>query len=127
MAYDSKSTRKEDTTVVSDVEDSKGSEVQVVSEKDEITKRRDKDALRVSFPTYAKMFRDAFGLAANYYMDTVLCTIDKYPHLDIIKFDEWLHTKYPDYDDKGTESMSMKEVLEKHYGTTVMRMIENNL
>jgi len=34
--------------------------------------------------------------------------------IDIIKFDDWLHSKYGDYE---TDNKSMQEIVIEHYGT----------
>jgi hypothetical protein len=50
--------------------------------------------------------------------------IQKKGVLDIIKFDDWLHTQHGQYEDKG---MSMKECIRKEYGENAVSFVEKCL
>jgi hypothetical protein len=41
--------------------------------------------------------------------------------IDIFAFDDWLHREHGDYEDQG---MSMREVIEKHYGKEAAEFVK---
>lgn len=46
------------------------------------------------------------------------------PTIDIIKFDEWLHSKHGAYEEQG---LSMKTCIEKYYGKEGTEIVEKLL
>jgi hypothetical protein len=44
--------------------------------------------------------------------------------IDLLKFDEWLHIKFPDYEDKNPPR-SMKDVLEQEYSEEASAFIQS--
>lgn len=68
-----------------------------------------------------KQFQDYFGCCINPFMDNFMSVILNRQHIDIGKFDEWLHKKFGDYEAKG-ESMNM--VIEEHFGKEAKEFID---
>lgn len=61
-------------------------------------------------------FRKHFGAAAGHpgrFMDRLATAIRKEARLDVIAFDDWLHSRHGDYEDKG---QSMAHCIAEHYG-----------
>lgn len=70
-----------------------------------------------------EMFERIFGVRFSSYMDSMLTVVSKRPCIDIMKFDDFLHKKFGDYDD-GDNPMSMRELLDKEYGEEASKLIE---
>jgi len=70
-----------------------------------------------------KLFRETFGISLNPFLDGFLFALFKKPIINLEKFDAWLEKKFSeDY-----KTMSMTELLLKHYGETVNSQIEDLL
>lgn len=71
-----------------------------------------------------QLFREKFNLPFNQYIDIVMSLGLGKPVLDIIKFDDWLHEKYGNYEDAGH---SMHTLLIEHYGQEIEEQIQKLL
>jgi hypothetical protein len=67
-----------------------------------------------------KFFHFTFSLNFNAYACLLTTTPDR-AKLDVVKFDEWLHQQFGEYEDLDK---SMKDVLEEAYGHDVMKRVE---
>jgi len=64
-----------------------------------------------------KFFHETFGANFNSFADMIFTT-PECARINLIKFDEWLHDKFGDYED---EEKSMKDIIEEHFGNTACR------
>jgi hypothetical protein len=60
----------------------------------------------------------------NAFLDPLLSYLSGTPKLDVCKFDDFLHEKHGSYE---KQKMSMKDVLEKHYGKEAKDFIKKLL
>lgn len=69
------------------------------------------------------LFQKYFAISdPNPYIDKMLSMISGHFILDIFKFDEFLHDKFGNYD-HGEDSISMKELIFKKYGSSAEEFI----
>jgi len=78
----------------------------------------------MTLPEAHKLFHDTLGVSLNQFLDGMLMALCKKPVIDSIKFDDWLHKKFGDYEDSG---LSMEEVLVNNYGQGVANNIADLL
>jgi len=70
-----------------------------------------------------KLFHNVFGVSLNPFLDGLLMAVFKKPIIDLLKFDAWLEEKFGE----EYKTMSMKDILIKHYGETVSLQISDLL
>jgi hypothetical protein len=75
--------------------------------------------MEYSLPEVHKLFRERFNRKPP--LDGLLMMLFKRPVIDPHRFDEILHEKHGDYEDRG---MSMRDVLEKEYPAGTADFIE---
>ena len=66
-------------------------------------------------------FQSIFGVGFEYFYDGLMSVTSKRLCIDILKFDDWLHEQYGDYEDNG---LSMEDVVRKHYGDNGVNLIK---
>jgi hypothetical protein len=71
-----------------------------------------------------QLFKEQFGLPFNKYIDVSVSSICGKPIIDIFKFDEWLRTRFGNYEESG---FTMESLLVKHYGKDVADQIQSFL
>jgi len=71
---------------------------------------------REIFRAAYRLFRKTFRLTFQDFMDMNLSLLTLEPKLEIFKFDDWLHSKYGQYENEG---LSMFGVLKKNYGEEI--------
>ena len=65
-------------------------------------------------------FQEYFGVSFRPFYDGMMSVIFKHLMVDVIKLDDWLHTKWGDYEAEG---MSMRGCIRKHYGEDAEKFI----
>ena len=63
-----------------------------------------------------------FGIGFKEFYDGMMSVALKHLCIDIIKFDDWLHEKYGNYEDSG---QSMKELIQEKCGEKGVKLIED--
>lgn len=80
---------------------------------------------RGAFMEAHKLFHKAFRtISFSNYMDKDLTVLFLKPVLDIVKFDNWLHEQYGEYERQG---LSMNDLLASKYGESVSMQIRGLL
>lgn len=77
--------------------------------------------------TVVKMFQGLTNYFKLPHPNKYLCStaiIQKKGVLDIIKFDDWLHEQYGQYENKG---LSMQDLIRKEYGEEAVHFIKECL
>lgn len=69
-----------------------------------------------------QFFYRVFGIYVDQFYDPLTSIISNRIIIDIIKFDEWLHSKYGNYEDNG---MSMEDLVREHYGVRGVELIKD--
>ena len=67
-----------------------------------------------------RRFKGIFGVRFLEYLDQQLARLGYGAHLDVVRFDNYLQTKYDDYAD----GMSMDEFIEMKFGEDVKQFVE---
>ena len=67
-------------------------------------------------------FRRIYGVGFNDFYDGLMSVASGHICIDVIKFDDWLHDKYGNYEDSG---QSMKELIRDKYGEQSVKLIED--
>ena len=67
-------------------------------------------------------FYSIFGVGFQKFYDGLMSVLFKRLCIDILKFDDWLHEKYGDYEENG---QSMKEIIYEKYGEKGVKLIED--
>lgn len=67
-----------------------------------------------------RRFKGIFGVRFLEYLDKQLALLGFGAHLDVVRFDNYLQTKYDDY----VDGMSMAEFLELKFGGDVKQFVE---
>ena len=67
-----------------------------------------------------RRFKSIFGVRFLEYLDKQLALLGFGAHLDVVRFDNYLQTKYDDY----VDGMSMAEFLELKFGEDVKQFVE---
>lgn len=65
-------------------------------------------------------FRSVFGVGFKPFYDGLISIASKCLHIDILKFDEWLHQQHGNYEDDGK---SMDDIIREHYGEKGVELI----
>ena len=66
-------------------------------------------------------FYNAFGISIQPFYDGLITLVFKSIKIDIIKFDDYLHGKYGDYEDEGK---SMNDIVVEKYGEDASKILE---
>ena len=66
-------------------------------------------------------FYAIFGIGFKSFYDGLMSIAMNHLCIDILKFDDWLHERYGDYEDNG---QSMDDVVREKYGEKGVRLIE---
>lgn len=67
-----------------------------------------------------RRFKGIFGASFLEYLDKQLLWLGFGAHLDVVRFDNYLQTKYDDY----VDGMSMEEFIEMKFGEDVKQFVE---
>lgn len=67
-----------------------------------------------------RRFKGIFGVRFLEYLDNQLVMLGFGAHLDVVRFDNYLQTKYDDY----VDGMSMEEFIEMKFGEDVKQFVE---
>ena len=80
----------------------------------------------MNFPEFCRGMRYYFKITEgiNVFVDSYLSTTGR-AVLDTIKFDEWLHDQFDNYELK--KGKSMKEIIKDEYGVSALRFVEQAL
>lgn len=70
--------------------------------------------------TVERKFQKSFGVSFKPFYDGMMSVIFKHLMVDIIKFDDWLHNQFGDYEDKG---QSMQGLVREKYGEDAEKLI----
>ena len=74
-------------------------------------------------PQYYAGMRRHFGLKkAGAFMDTLLLQVGREPKIDLLSFDDWLHTEHGEYESEG---LSMAQCIATHYGEDAAAFIKS--
>lgn len=66
-------------------------------------------------------FYKVFGIGFKPFYDGLISIASKKLCIDILKFDDWLHEKYGDYENEGK---SMDDIVREKYGEKGVKLIE---
>jgi len=76
-------------------------------------------------PEAFTLFKEKFNLKFNEYMDPIMSIASGMkPCLDVVKFDDWLHEKYGNYEATGH---SMQSLLVEKYGQETADQVQQLL
>lgn len=67
-------------------------------------------------------FRKYFGVSFQKFYDGILSIVCKHLMIDILKFDDWLHSQFGNYEDEGK---SMRDIIHEKYGDNAVELIKN--
>lgn len=70
--------------------------------------------------TVERKFQKTFGVSFKPFYDGIMSVVSKHLVMDIVKFDDWLHNQFGDYEDKG---QSMKDIVLEKYGEDAEKLI----
>lgn len=71
---------------------------------------------------YYKGMKEFFGITnAGRFLDGELSLATRVPHMDVIKFDDWVHGRTGDYEEKG---QSMREAITAQWGEEAAFFVE---
>lgn len=73
----------------------------------------------MDFATVGNKYREFFGVSPK--PSTLLTFLEKRVILDIFVLDDFLHSKYGDYENQG---YTMHELLQEKYGTECVEFVE---
>ena len=65
-------------------------------------------------------FYSIFGVSFKPFYDGLMSVVSKHLCIDIMKFDDWLHEKYGNYEDNGK---SMDDLIREKYGEKGVNLI----
>ncbi len=69
-------------------------------------------------------FKTHFNLRGGDFMDVKLSAATRKPHLDLFKFDDWLHKKFGDYEGRG---FSMEKIIATEFSKEASVFIKSIL
>jgi hypothetical protein len=69
-------------------------------------------------------FRNVFGMEISPFYDVFVSLLFKKICINPFKFDEWLHARYGDYEDRGK---SMLDIVSEHFGEAGVNLINKLL
>lgn len=69
-----------------------------------------------------RKFQNYFGVSFKPFYDGVVSVFFKCLILDILKFDDWLHSQFGQYEDTGK---SMRDIVLEKYGEDAFRLIKS--
>jgi len=81
----------------------------------------------MNFPTFVKGMKRHFKITngVNRYVDGFLTSLQGKVILDLGGFDDWLKSQIGDY--TVEEGLCMREAIEKHYGSSASKFIEETI
>ncbi len=75
----------------------------------------------MTLPAAHKLFRKTFHVSLNMFLERELMLLLGKPIINIVKFDDWLHEKFGNYE---KQELSMKDIITKHYDKFAASQIE---
>ena len=66
-------------------------------------------------------FHSIFGVGFKPFYDELVSVMSRHLCIDILKFDDWLHEKYGNYEDND---QSMDDLIREKYGEKGVKLIE---
>jgi len=69
-------------------------------------------------------FQNAFGISIQPFYDGLMTMLFESITIDILKFDDFLHQKHGNYEDKGK---SMNDIVIEHYGENALDVLKRLL
>ena len=81
----------------------------------------------MNFPAFVKGMRRHFKITngVNRFVDGCLTSLRNQVVLDLGGFDDWLESQIGDYTEE--EGLCMREAIEKHYGPSASKFIEETI